>query len=269
MRLAAVVPIGLVWVSLLATTTAFGHQPVPDNAPWDNAQRARELFRQGGARYYVGDYEGSLALFQKAYELSSEAALLFNIAQANRLAGHCQKALENYRLFVKLDPTSDLRPAAEQRIEALSVTCQKENPPGEVPLLTAPPPTTLAGQVPVKPLLSDTVSAPSQFWTRSKLKWSSAALGAAIGVAAIPLSLWNNGRYDQWQKEDRRLLMNPPSMDTAAAFAAQQDANDARLRSIQRTDHGILALVGVSVLFLVGAAVLGLVPGGSGTPGPS
>jgi hypothetical protein len=63
--------------------------------------------------------------------------------------------------------------------------------------------------------------------------------------------------------------MNPPSMDTAAAFAAQQDANDARLRSIQRADHGVLALVGLSVLFLAGAAVMGLFPGGSGTPGPS
>ncbi|HXI59382.1 MAG TPA: tetratricopeptide repeat protein [Polyangia bacterium] len=256
-------------MSVLPCTTALGHQAAPDAAPSDNAQRARELFRQGGARYYLGDYEGSLALFQKAYELSSEAPLLFNIAQAYRLAGHCQKALENYRLFVKLDPTSDLRPAAEQRIEALSVTCQKENPPTVVPTLTAPPPTTLAEQVPVKPLQSDTVSAPSQFWTRSKLKWTSAALGVAVGVAAVPLSLWNNGRYDQWQKEDRRLSMNPPSMETAAAFAAQQDANDTRLRSIQRTDHGILALVGVSVLFLVGAAVLGLVPGGSGTPGPN
>jgi len=271
MRLAAaIVPIGLVLVSVFAPATAArGYDPVPDVEGWDKTRKARELFRQGGERYHRGDYEGSLELFQRAYDLSSEAALLFNIAQANRLAGHCQKALQSYRLFVKLDPTSDLRAAAEQRIEALSETCPKEEPPNVLPILTAPEPPGATEQLALKPLVAGNVSAPSPFWTRSKLKWTSAALGAAGGLGADPLSIWNSDRYDQWQKEDRRLLMNPPSMDGAAAFAAQQDANDARLRSIQRADHGVLALAGLSVLFLVGAAVMALVPGGSGAPGSS
>jgi hypothetical protein len=45
-----------------------------------------------------------VAGFQKSYKLSGDAALLFDVAQAQRQAGHVKEAIIAYRAFLREKP---------------------------------------------------------------------------------------------------------------------------------------------------------------------
>jgi tetratricopeptide (TPR) repeat protein len=87
-----------------------------------DTSEAEQLFQQGQAAYDGKRYADAIAAWDRAYQLSKLPAMLFNIAQAHRLAGHCALAVENYRKFVQLDPAAEDKPAAEQFIRELG-TC--------------------------------------------------------------------------------------------------------------------------------------------------
>lgn len=65
----------------------------------DARRRAAELFARGRAAFERGDYEAALVDLRTSYELVPAPALLFNIAQALRLAGKCEEAAEQYRRY--------------------------------------------------------------------------------------------------------------------------------------------------------------------------
>ena len=69
---------------------------------------------------------------------------------------------------------------------------------------------------------------------------------------------WNDGRYDDWSDEDRRLATSASSTSPDAWLAAQQQ-NDARLRSIQLADTVDLALAALSITAVVASALLTVV----------
>lgn len=51
------------------------------------------------------DYDAAILFYSKAYELVPHPVLLFNIAQAHRLAGHVDQAVDAYRRFLATNPT--------------------------------------------------------------------------------------------------------------------------------------------------------------------
>jgi tetratricopeptide (TPR) repeat protein len=76
----------------------------PNSAPSASGEsnarrRAAELFARGRAAFERGDYEAALVDLRASYELVPAPALLFNIAQALRLAGKCEEAEEQYRRY--------------------------------------------------------------------------------------------------------------------------------------------------------------------------
>jgi hypothetical protein len=113
-----------------------------------------------------------------------------------------------------------------------------------------------------------------RFWALA-----TAGTGAALGLTAIGIYIWNDGRHDDWRQERDALdaeanLGSPDPQD----FAKRQRDNDALLESVQRWD-GINLGVGIAggalittgaVLFLLGddpgkyaeAATLVPAPGG-------
>jgi hypothetical protein len=95
-----------------------------------DTSEAEQLFQQGQQAYDAKQYDQAIASWDRAYALSKLPALLFNIAQAHRLAGHCAPAVENYRKFVQLDATAEDRPAAEQFIRELGTCGAVAKPPG-------------------------------------------------------------------------------------------------------------------------------------------
>jgi tetratricopeptide (TPR) repeat protein len=97
------------------------------------AEEAQQLTEQGLAHYNVGEYDKAIDEFKRAYLISKRPALLFNIAQAQRLKGDCKEALQTYKAYLRADPAAN-RSKIESRIAEME-KCVKEKP--EV----APPPT--------------------------------------------------------------------------------------------------------------------------------
>ena len=96
-----------------------------DTASADNALRpekiptkARQLANRGRIYHDAGDYAAAVAAFKEAYVLAPSPGLLFNIAQAYRLAGNCDEAAWMYRRFLDANPTGPNKALAEQHLAA-------------------------------------------------------------------------------------------------------------------------------------------------------
>ena len=96
---------------------------------------AEDLFAQGQAAYDKADYATAIARWQASYDLSKENALLFNIAQARRLAGDCAGALAAYQQFAATDPdpASEQHKLAEDFARELTTTCVMPSPVDQQP----------------------------------------------------------------------------------------------------------------------------------------
>lgn len=70
----------------------------------DKAVDARTLFEAGNTHFAVGEFEAAGEKYQEAYKLKPDAALLYNAAQAFRLAGKVDRALVLYKNYVLFYP---------------------------------------------------------------------------------------------------------------------------------------------------------------------
>jgi tetratricopeptide (TPR) repeat protein len=70
------------------------------------ANQARIHYQNGNKAFAVGDFAAAADEYELAYKGRPDAALLFNAAQARRLAGDNQKALTLYRNYVGFYPKS-------------------------------------------------------------------------------------------------------------------------------------------------------------------
>src|SRR5882672_12511397 len=82
---------------------------------------ARRLYAEGKAEYAQGHYAEAVTLFQRSYALSESPALLFNMAQAHRLAGpdHCADAVALYKSYLAAEPAAENKKEVEERIQQL------------------------------------------------------------------------------------------------------------------------------------------------------
>lgn len=87
--------------------------------------KAEDLYTEGQTAYDRADYATAIAKWQMAYDLSKEAGLLFNLAQAKRLAGDCAGAIATYRRFdmADADYTSDQHKLAKDFVRELKDMC--------------------------------------------------------------------------------------------------------------------------------------------------
>jgi hypothetical protein len=73
-------------------------------APVDKKQVAKHYVDAGLAAQASKDYETAITFYLKAYQLVPHPTLLFNMAQAHRLAGHIDQALSLYKQYLVEDP---------------------------------------------------------------------------------------------------------------------------------------------------------------------
>jgi tetratricopeptide (TPR) repeat protein len=235
-------PRGWKWRAGLAVVIAALTSAAPARAV-DDSERAEAVraFQQANTHYDLGEYQEAIPFFRRAYEISRESALIFNIAQAYRLAGDCHRALESYGQFLRVTADAALRSAAEAHSENLRQTCGSAPP-------AAATSSTLAATVPPPP---------SQTWLR--LGQAGLGIGLLTGAGAVALYAINGPRYQRWNTEDDRLRMRQAT-DPAEAFRRQQ-ANDDLWRSISRTDSLALGLaVTGAALTVAGGLVWWLSP---------
>lgn len=69
--------------------------------------RAVELFENGRTLFEEGNYQAAVAAWRRAYELTREPKLLFNIASAHERAGEYEQALEALNLYRALGQIED------------------------------------------------------------------------------------------------------------------------------------------------------------------
>ena len=65
------------------------------------AAQAKEHYKKGTKLYDLGKYDEAIHEFEAAYELKDEPVLLYNIAQAYRLANKYAEALRFYRSYLR------------------------------------------------------------------------------------------------------------------------------------------------------------------------
>lgn len=136
----------LAMVSLAALASSFAYA---QSATQHNATRdaARQYVEDGLAAQKRGDYDTAITLYTKAYETIPHPVLLFDIAQAHRLAGHIKQADAFYNRFLATNPTGPEAQIARDLLAEMNAR-HAQPPPAEQPHSPDPPsPSATALQV--------------------------------------------------------------------------------------------------------------------------
>jgi tetratricopeptide (TPR) repeat protein len=88
-------------IAIASLPMAAHAQPTPTASQTDTA---RQYVNAGLAAQNTGDYDTAITLYEKAYALVPHPVLLFNMAQANRLAGRIERALALYAKYLAEAP---------------------------------------------------------------------------------------------------------------------------------------------------------------------
>ena len=167
----------------------------------DAAGDARAHFDRGTAHYALGEFAQAAEEYQEAYRLKQDSALLYNAAQAYRLAGNAEKAFILYRNYVLLYPNEpnvgEVREQIVKLKEAIAVSEKAKmapptgtNEPKQLPppvsapvestptQASAPSPPTVATAAAPQPALA-VVAQPAPRPTPVYKKWW---LWTAVGV---------------------------------------------------------------------------------------
>jgi tetratricopeptide (TPR) repeat protein len=180
--------IAIVVVAVLAMSGAAGAE--------SKMQAAREAAENGRRAYNLSHWDEAIAGFEKAYQLSGDPALLFNLAQAHRQAGHGNEALHFYKTYLREQPGGPNREIAEKQLNEL----QAQNwydpfetgppPPARFP----PPPSASARPVAPPPAAPATPARATDDWPppappRATDEWPPpAAAGSSLTVVPPPAS---------------------------------------------------------------------------------
>ena len=207
--------------------------PAPTAA---NKAAAKELVNAGIAAKDRGDYEKAIELYQKAYELIPHPVMLFNIAQAHRLAKRLDEAARFYERYLAADPNGT--EAADARTFLAEIGSAA--PPPTAPA-TEPAPVAPAAPVPSGPSASvqrDVPASPGR-----TLRIAGLAVGG-VGVACAGAALAFGLRLESIEKEqvkrfDQGLPYEPDRVRAGEAA--------------ERNQYIAAALAGT---FVVGGAVL-------------
>lgn len=93
-------------------------QPAPAPSAADT-QKARQYTNDGLDAARRGDYDVAIGFYQQAYDLVPHPTLLFDMAEAHRLAGQIDEALALYRRYLVAAPNGPLAADAHDRIAEL------------------------------------------------------------------------------------------------------------------------------------------------------
>lgn len=135
MRLLALL---LLAVALPATAA---EPPPPAVSTPPAADRAREHYERGLAKYNLADFDAAIVEFKESYELSKAPRLLFNIAQAYRLKKDYASALYFYNTYLRADPNPPNLDDVDAKIDEMKRAIDEQHKAAEAkPPVVAPPP---------------------------------------------------------------------------------------------------------------------------------
>lgn len=122
-----------------------------------SSKDARRVYDEATAAFGLGRYAEAAEKYEAAFSLRPDPALLYNAAQAYRLAGNRARALELYRNYVRLYPEGTNAEDARSHVAALKKAIEDERTPSAAPVAPAhaplaspastPPPATMPAPV--------------------------------------------------------------------------------------------------------------------------
>jgi hypothetical protein len=128
----------LLSISVLAVAALVVISPNFARAGGGNAEAARAFFDKASASFALGHYPEAAENFEKAFENKPDSALLYNAAQAHRLAGDKERALILYQNYLRIYTKAPLRAEVEIRVDELKRAIERDRV-----VATTPPTTTL------------------------------------------------------------------------------------------------------------------------------
>ncbi len=197
--------------------------------------RARTLAERGRAAHDARDYAGAIAAFTEAYAIAPAPALLFNLAQAYRLAGRCDDASLMYRRFLASSPSDDARGLAELHLATVE-RCAQAQPP-RLTLLPATIDLPHLAQAPVPE-------------GRDHKNLRTAGLGVAVGggLALVIAGVYAVKAHDASSEVERRYADGENYRQLAALDAeGHRDATVAKIA----VATGIVAAVAATTMLIV------------------
>ena len=230
--------------------------PAPARAQMTQAQKDEvKLHYQRATRAYdLQKYLEAIDEYQKAYEISGDPPMLYNIAQAYRLADQPAEAVRYYRRFLQRMPNArnredverkiaDQEKLGEQRKKVEPVTPPPSTTPTKPPPIVEvkPPPTVPPSTPPVAPPAPPLAPEPSN--TRAIVGW------VLIGVGVIAGGVGGYEAYVAKQKSDQ--LTNDSRMMGTKTFdpAVETAGKNANIAAIALGIGGtVIALTGIIVL---------------------
>src|SRR5262249_40640767 len=120
----------------------------------NTADEARSLYEHGTALYALHRFAEAATQFEKAFELKPVPAILYNAAQAHRLAGNKARALELYQSYLRLfggqPNTEEVRGHVRELQKAIDAEHRATTAPPAEPASIPPPRQTQAAAVDAK-----------------------------------------------------------------------------------------------------------------------
>ena len=158
---------------------------------------AKSLFTRGRTLYALGRFGEAAELFEKAFELKQDPAILYNAAQAHRLGGDKKKALVLYQNYLRLFGEQSNAGEVEKRIVDLKAAIEAEqaaktNPPTGL-LNDKSEPTTTATTTPPAPVTppplvpTQSEPPPKKPLARRGWFWGVVVGGVAVAGGAVAL----------------------------------------------------------------------------------
>lgn len=203
----------------------------------DDQGTARDHYIKGTRAYELGLYDEAIAEYMAAYKAKDDPALLFNLGQAHRLAGHPAEALRFYKTYLAKLPEASNRADVESKIRDLRELVEKQKPPQAEPAAVAPassqpastrptPPESLPGGTsvasdvgvgsPVAATVKEVPGAPAQPGRGKKLAGVVlAAGGVALVGTGIAFAVLAKRASDQLTQLDQSRGVFDPSKESA------------------------------------------------------
>ena len=175
------------WAALLVAVEVVVAVVAPAGAVAAPVDEARALNDKATAAFALGRFPEAAEQFEKAFELKPDPALLYNAAQAHRLAGNKERALALYQSYLRVYGNGDKRADADARVRELKEVIARAEPVrgppvaiGAAPPPATPPPAAISLVAPLEPAADRPATSRPLLWL---------GIGGAVVAAVVVTSL--------------------------------------------------------------------------------
>jgi tetratricopeptide (TPR) repeat protein len=124
-----------------------------------SSAEAHAMLEKATAAFALAKYAEAAEFFEKAFELKPDPALLYNAAQAHRLAGNKERALALYQNLLRVYGNKTKRSEVEARIDELKKAIDSDKAVANSPPTSTEP---VNGTGPITPLAPPPAGSPSE-----------------------------------------------------------------------------------------------------------